>query len=39
MNRSHVTVTLGTFRKRELVEYQRGGPLVVNTQKLMMGYL
>lgn len=35
MNRSHVTVTLGKFRTKGLVEYQRGGPLLVNIQKLM----
>ena len=35
MNRSHVTVTLGKFRTQGLVDYQRGKPLVVNTQKLL----
>jgi CRP-like cAMP-binding protein len=36
MNRSHVTVTLGQFRKQGLVEYERGRPLKVNVQKLMV---
>lgn len=36
MNRSHVTVTLGKFRKEGLLEYGRGGPLLVNIQKLMV---
>lgn len=36
MNRSHVTVTLGKFRKQGLVEYERGRPLKVNIQKLMV---
>jgi CRP/FNR family cyclic AMP-dependent transcriptional regulator len=36
MNRSHVTVTLGNFRKRGLVEYERGRPLRVHVQKLMV---
>lgn len=36
MNRSHVTVTLGKFRKQGLVDYERGRPLVVNVQKLMV---
>lgn len=35
MNRAHVTVTLGKFRSKGLVDYQRGRPLIVNTQKLM----
>jgi CRP/FNR family cyclic AMP-dependent transcriptional regulator len=36
MNRSHVTVTLGKFRNKGLVDYQRGKPLSINTQKLMV---
>lgn len=36
MNRSHVTVTLGRFRKEGLVEYERGHPLKVHVQKLMV---
>ncbi len=36
MNRSHVTVTLGKFREKGLVDYQRGRPLIVNIQKLMV---
>jgi CRP-like cAMP-binding protein len=36
MNRSHVTVTLGKFRKQGLVDYERGRPLAVNVQKLMV---
>ena len=36
MNRSHVTVTLGKFRTKGLVEYQRGRPLIVHIQKLMV---
>lgn len=36
MNRSHVTVTLGKFREKGLVEYRRGYPLRVNVQKLMV---
>lgn len=36
MNRSHVTVTLGKLRKLGLVDYQRGRPLVVNVQKLVV---
>jgi hypothetical protein len=36
MNRSHVTVTLGKFRKQGLVEYERGKPLVCYIQKLMV---
>ena len=36
MNRSHVTVTLGKFRKQGLLDYQRGRPLAVNIQKLMV---
>ena len=36
MNRSHVSVTLGKFRQKGLVEYERGRPLIVNVQKLMV---
>jgi CRP/FNR family cyclic AMP-dependent transcriptional regulator len=36
MNRSHVTVTLGKFRNKGLVDYQRGKPLIINIQKLMV---
>jgi CRP/FNR family transcriptional regulator, cyclic AMP receptor protein len=35
MNRSHVTVTLGKFREKGLVDYDRGRPLIVHIQKLM----
>ena len=36
MNRAHVTTTLGKFRARGLVAYERGRPLAVNIQKLMV---
>ena len=36
MNRAHVTVTLGKFREQGLVAYERGRPLAVNIQKLMV---
>jgi CRP/FNR family cyclic AMP-dependent transcriptional regulator len=36
MDRSHVTVTMGKFRQKGLVDYQRGKPLIVNIQKLMV---
>ncbi len=35
MNRSHVTVTLGKFRKEGLMDYERGRPLLINIQKLI----
>ncbi len=34
MSRQHVTITLGKMRQRGLVEYGRGRPLVVDTQRL-----
>lgn len=36
MNRSHVTVTLGNLRKLGLVEYERGRPMRVHLQKMMV---
>ncbi|HLG18148.1 MAG TPA: Crp/Fnr family transcriptional regulator [Blastocatellia bacterium] len=34
MSRSHVTVTMGKFRDRGLVRYERGFPLAVNVKSL-----
>jgi CRP-like cAMP-binding protein len=34
MSRSHVTVTMGKFRRRKFVLYQRNGPIVVDTGAL-----
>lgn len=34
MSRSHVTVTMGKFRRRKLVRYERNRPLVVDTAAL-----
>jgi CRP/FNR family transcriptional regulator len=34
MSRQHVTITLGKMRRAGLVEYGRGRPLVVDTQRL-----
>ncbi len=36
MNRSHVSVTLGQFRQKGLVQYERAGPLIIHIQKLMV---
>lgn len=36
MNRSHVSVTLGKFRDKGLVDYERGRPLIINVQMLMV---
>ena len=34
MSRSHVTVTMGKFRHRGVVQYERGLPLMVNVKSL-----
>lgn len=38
MSRPHVNVTLGKFRRRDVVRYQRGGPIVVDVPA-MKSYL
>ena len=38
MSRPNVTVTLGRLRRRGVIRYKRGGPLVVN-QKALAAYL
>jgi len=34
MSRSHVTVTMGKFRRRKLIRYERNRPLVVDVKAL-----